>query len=91
VIAFARHLASFYVLAGLFSDNHGPACLDSEAWNEVKPSVKDSAFLEEQADQLRSFSIYLLLIGLRDPLIAAREHLPVSSFLVFLLLRLSVM
>jgi len=32
VIHYARHLAFFYVLVGLNSDNPGPACPDSGAW-----------------------------------------------------------
>ena len=51
VIACACYLVSFYVLAGLLSDNPGLAYPDPEVWNEVDPAVKDQAFLEELVDQ----------------------------------------
>jgi len=47
----AYQLASFFILIGLLSDSPEPACTDSEAWNEVDPSVEDQVFLAKQADQ----------------------------------------
>jgi len=52
VFASARHLASFYVLIGLLSNNSGPTCLDLRASNEVDPFMEDRDFLVEQADHL---------------------------------------
>jgi len=49
--ACAHHLASFYALTKLPSDNLGRAYLDPEVWDKVDPSVEDQAFLVEQADQ----------------------------------------
>jgi len=46
----ACHLASFYILIGLLSNNlayPGP-----RAWTEESPNAKDHVFLEEQSDQL---------------------------------------
>jgi len=39
VFACARHLASFYVLVGLFSDNPGPACPDPEAHGSMMETL----------------------------------------------------
>ena len=50
-IACARHLASFYALIVLLSDNPEPACPDLGVWDKVDPSAEDQAFFVEQVER----------------------------------------
>ena len=43
----ARHLAFFYILIVLHSDNPGPVCFDSGMWIEEDPTIADQAYFEE--------------------------------------------
>jgi len=51
MIACARHLASFYTLIGLPSDNPEPAYPDLGVWVEVDPSAEDHAFFVKKVER----------------------------------------
>ena len=45
----AGHLAFFYILVGLHSDNPELVCPDSRPWTEDDPTLTDQIYLDEQA------------------------------------------
>ena len=49
IFLLVRHLAFFYVLVGLHSDNPGSVYPDIGARSEEDPSAEDQTYLEEQA------------------------------------------
>jgi len=77
MLAYACHLASFYVLIGLLFDAHGLNVQIFELGMKWTLPLKTRLFLLSERIIHSSFYACLLLIGSRDSFCADREHVSV--------------